>query len=95
MNQEFKVLLKEHYIQDITCMHFLLVCKFKKFISNREKVETLIFRHSRADNFVVSRWIWQKFKVIQAFIVLLVTCNNENDPLKDEGTRVDTTFLPL
>ena len=44
VNREFKVLLKEHqFIQDITCMHFLLVCKFKKFISNREKVDTFIF----------------------------------------------------
>ena len=39
------------YINDI--MHFLL-CKFKKIGSKQEKVETLIFRHSRVANSVVS-----------------------------------------
>ena len=34
-----------------------------------------------------------KFKFIQALIGNLITCKNEEDPLKDEGTRVVTTFL--
>ena len=38
--------------------------------------------------------MWPKFKHIQAFIVILVTCKNEEDPLKI-GARVVTTFLPL
>ena len=29
------------------------------------------------------------------FMVDLVTCKNEEDPLENEGTRVVTTFLPL
>ena len=39
--------------------------------------------------------ILPKFKPIQAFMVGLVICKNEEDPSKNEGTRVVTTFLPL
>ena len=39
--------------------------------------------------------IWQKFKPIQAFMVVLVTFKNEEDPFKNEGTRVVTRFLTL
>ena len=34
-------------------------------------------------------------KLIQAFMVGFVTCKNEEDPSKIEGTRVVTTFLPV
>ena len=40
----------------------------------------------------VSTGILPKFKFIQAFIVGLVTCKNEEDSSKIEGTRVATTF---
>ena len=36
-----------------------------------------------------------KFELIQAFIVVLVTCKNEKDPIKNEGDRVLTRFFPL
>ena len=36
-----------------------------------------------------------KFKPIQAFMVVLVTCKNEEDPIKKEGNRVLTGFSPL
>ena len=35
----------------------------------------------------------RKFKLIQAFIVVLVTCKNEVDPIKNEGGRVLTSLL--
>ena len=35
----------------------------------------------------------RKFEHIQAFIVVLVTCKNEEDPIKNEGGRVLTSFL--
>ena len=34
---------------------------------------------------VVGGWVWPKFKFIQAFMVTLVTCMNEEDPIKNEG----------
>ena len=55
----------------------------------------LFFTASRAANSDVSDGILPKFEPIQAFIVILVTCKNEEDPLENEGTRVVTTFLPL
>ena len=36
-----------------------------------------------------------KFELIQAFMHVLDTCKNEEDPIKNEGARVFTTFLPL
>ena len=34
-------------------------------------------------------------KLIQAFIVVLFTCKNEEDPIKNERARVLTRFSPL
>ena len=50
------------------------------------------FRRSRAANSKVSDGILPKFKLIQAIIVVLVTCKNEEDPIKNEGARVLTRF---
>ena len=36
-----------------------------------------------------------KFELIQAFMHVLDTCKNEEDPIKNEGARVLTRFLPL
>ena len=37
-------------------------------------------------------WFYFKFKLIQAFIIVL-TCKNEEDPIKNEGARAVTTML--
>ena len=52
------------------------------------------FRRSKAANFAVSGGIPTKFELIQALMVVFVICNEE-DPIKIEGARVLTTFLPL
>ena len=36
-----------------------------------------------------------KFEPIQDIIVVLVTCKNEEDQLKNKGARVATTFFPI
>ena len=36
-----------------------------------------------------------EFYPSQAFIVVLVTCKNEEDPIKNEGARVLTRFSPF
>ena len=36
-----------------------------------------------------------KFELIQAFMHVLDTCKNEEDPIKNEGARLLTRFLPL
>ena len=53
------------------------------------------FQTSKGANSVVGDEIWQKFKLIQAFLVILVTCKNDDDPFENESTRVLTTFFPL
>ena len=49
----------------------------------------------RAANSVVGDRILTKFKLVQAFMVVLANSKNEEDSSKTEGTRVVTTFLPL
>ena len=39
--------------------------------------------------------IWQKFEFIRAFVHVLITCNTKEDSIKNEGTRVAKTYLPL
>ena len=78
----------------------LLLARMKKIQLKMKALEwsqhhSLIFQTLRAANSEVSDGILTKFKPIQAFIVDLVTCKNEKDPLENEGTRVVTTFLPL
>ena len=53
----------------------------------------VFFRRSRAANSKVSGGILPKFELIQAFIIVLVTCKNEEDPIKNEGARVLTSLL--
>ena len=38
--------------------------------------------------------IWPKLKLFQAFMVVLITCKNEEDTTKNEGTRVlETSYI--
>ena len=52
-------------------------------------------RRSRAAYSIIGEGIWLKFKLIQAFISVLITSTNEEDSSKNEGTRVVRKFLPL
>ena len=52
-------------------------------------------RHSRAANAAVLGPIWPNFKLFRDVMDVLVTCKYEEDPIKNEGARVDTTFSPL
>ena len=74
-------------------MVVLLTCKNEKYlIKSGHNIIHQFFRRSRADNSGVSGGIWSKFKVIQSFMHVLVTCKNEDDFIKKEGARVVTTF---
>ena len=52
------------------------------------------FKRSRAANSPVCGQIRPKFELIQNYRVVLVTCKNEEDPIKNEGTR-ELTSLQL
>ena len=51
-----------------------------------------ISRRSRTANSAVHGRIWSTFELVQDFMVVLVTCKNEEDPIKNEGARVLTTL---
>ena len=80
-------------------MGLLVACKNEEDPIKNEGarvVTTLFINFSDAQaNSKVSDGILPKFKPIQAFIVGLVICKNEENPSKNEGTRVVTTFPPL
>ena len=52
-------------------------------------------RRSRAANSAVLGPIWPNLELVRDVMNVLVTCKYEEDPIKNEGARVDTTFSPL
>ena len=52
-------------------------------------------RRPRAANSAVLGPIWPNFELVRDVMDGLVTCKYEEDPIKNEGARVDTTFSPL
>ena len=52
-------------------------------------------RCSRAANSAVLGPIWPNFELVRDVMNVLVTCKYEEDPMKNEGARVFTTFSPL
>ena len=54
-----------------------------------------MFCHSRASNSKMNNPIWPKIKFAQDFMPVLITCNFEEDPIKNESVRAVSTFFPL
>ena len=76
----------------------LLTARMRKIHSKIKALEwsqdySFIFKRSRAAYSVVGRGILMKFKLIQAFKSVLITCKNKEDRSKNECVRVVTTFL--
>ena len=58
-----------------------------------QQLYTLIFfRRPRAANSVVCGGILSNFKLVQAFMHILVTCKNEEDPLKMKDLEFSQHF---
>ena len=87
-------------------MHVLVTCKneddrlknegarvFTRFLPL--EVYGDFFRPSRAANSAVLGPIWPNFELVRDVIDVLVTCKYEEDPIKNEGARLLTTFSPL
>ena len=69
----------------------------KKIQSKMKALECLqdnisFSRRSRAANSEVSHAILLKFKLNQANMIVLITCKNEKDLIKNEGCRVVQDF---
>ena len=76
------------YLQDWgRSIQKMRVLEWSQQISNFKSMQI------REVNSTVWGWIYFKFKLIQAFMVVLVTCKNEEDPIKIEGAKVVTTIL--
>ena len=48
------------------------------------------FKRSRAANTAVRDRVRPKFELVRDIMVVLLTCKNEEDPIKNEGARVLT-----
>ena len=57
--------------------------------------KTLYIDFSDAQGQPICGGILPKFELIKAFMHVLVTCKNEEDPIKNEGARVFTSFFSL
>ena len=53
-------------------------------LTPQSEIGSLVFLE--IPNSVVGNGILPKFKLIQAFMVVLIICKNEEDPPKNEGT---------
>ena len=71
------------YIQNM-----VLIGQFVFKILSKNSILTLIKGRNSVANL-------PKFELIQAFMHVLNTCKNEEDPIKNEEARVFTRFLSL
>ena len=79
-------------------MHIIITCKYEKdqMKNSREKVETPLFPIiTLSVTMETSGWIWPNFKLIQAFMYVIITCKYEKDPIKNSREKVETSFFPL
>ena len=87
-------------------IHVLITCKYEKdpIKNSGENVMTsfsplkvygIFFKRSRAANSAVLGLIWPNFELVRDVMNVLITCKYEEDPIKNEGARVMTTFFPL
>ena len=80
-------------------MVVLHTCKNEKDLIKNEDARVLtrlyivFFSDAQGQLTQVSGGILPKFELIRAFIVVLVTCKNEEDQIKNEGARVLTSLL--
>ena len=58
--------------------------------SSHYKSMGIFSKCSRAANSAVHGVIWSIFELVCAFMAFLVNSKNEEDPIKNEGTRVAT-----
>ena len=84
-------------------MHVLVTARMKKIQFKIKALECsqyfshyksmgIFSRRSRAANSAVHGRIWSNLELAEDFMVVLITCKNEEDPIKNEGARVFTTL---
>ena len=89
LNIILQKLLSHHGDVSVMCIqNLVLICLFDFKILSKNSIMTSIKSRKSVANL-------PKFELIQAFKYVLDTCKNEEDPIKNEGPRVFTSFLPL
>ena len=77
----------------------MIVSKMKELECSQDishyKSMGFFFRCSTAANTAVLGPIWPNFVLVPDLINVLITCKYEDDPIKNEGVRVFTTFSPF
>ena len=75
-------------------MLILVICKYSKDLKKiaEDTWWKCSFQMLKAANSIVSDEIWPKFKLINTLIYVLVTYKDEENQMKNEGTRVVTTL---
>ena len=78
-------------------MHVIVTCKYEKgrMKNSREKVETLFFSIiTLSVTMETSGWILPNFKLILAFMYVIITRKYEKGPIKKSREKVETSFFP-
>ena len=73
-------------------MAVLITCKHDEYPI---KSVHRFLRRSRAAYSEIHGRIWPNLELILTLMVVLITYKNEEDPIRNEGDRVLTTFSPL
>ena len=73
------------------------IFEFENVYPQTHKISPIIsqwdfYRRSRAANSAVLGPIWPNLELVPDVMDVLVTCKYEEDPIKNEGARVDTTL---
>ena len=64
-------------------------------IATEKKWWRRFFRRSRAANSIINGGIWPKFKLIQAFMHVLITCKYEKGSDQKQPRKCDAVVFPI
>ena len=95
ISNSFKLLYMSLLPANMKRIQSKIAVKFVMTSFSPLKVYGIFFIRSRAANSAVLSPIWPNFEVVGGVMNVLVTCKFEEDPIKNEGARVLTTFCPL
>ena len=97
----FRVALFRYFVFSRGVISLFRYFAWRNFVAKRRKDEMaqishhtmgIFFRRSRAGNSTVRDLISPNVELIRDFMVALVTCKTEEDPIKNEGARVATNL---
>ena len=86
-------------------MHVLVTCKYEddsiknegaRVVTNCSYYKSMFFSDAQGQLTPQSMIeFWPNFELIRTLMVFIISCKNQEDPIKNEGARVLRTFSPL